>query len=182
MILVNEEFSCGFGDVVFREVNGKTIACRKPTGTDEPTEGQLAHRDRFKQAVAYGKSAMANPVIHTQYQEIARRRNAPVFSLMIADFFNPPTISSVDVMTYYGAIGDTISIHVSGDFSVVNVYVTIQDLQGNPVEMGQAAQSEPGSNLWIYTASVQHQPTAKFQIVAMDRPGGTTVMNLDKTF
>ena len=177
-----EGMSGTLGDIVFRELRGETIMSRKPAVIGEPTAGQLAHRERFKLAAAYGKSVMADPTIRALYEEAAKRKKVPVFSLTVADYFNAPTINNVDVMGYYGNIGDIINIHASDDFSVEKVYVTIKTTQGQPVEMGEAVQAADGSDLWTYTATAQGQPLAKFQIVAVDRPGSTKIMNLDKTF
>jgi len=55
-----EQASGMLGDLVFREMRGKTIISRKATYNDEPTENQVEHRERFKQAVAYDKSVMAD--------------------------------------------------------------------------------------------------------------------------
>jgi hypothetical protein len=177
-----EGMSGQLGDLVFREMRGKTVVSRKATMTTEPTEGQLAHRERFKKAVAYGRSALADMEVRVMYEEAAKRRDVPVFSVAIADYFHAPTINSVDVMGYHGEIGNAINIHATDDFGVKKVYVTIKDTQGHSIESGEAVQSAPDSDLWIYTATKQGQPLAKFQFVAVDRPGGTAVMNMEKTF
>jgi hypothetical protein len=177
-----EGMSGQLGDLVFRELRGKTVVSRKATITTDPTEGQIVHRERFKKAAAYGKSALADVEARSMYEEAAKRREVPVFSVAVADYFNAPTINSVDVMGYQGEIGNTINIHATDDFGVKKVYVTIKDMQGHSIESGEAVQSAPGSDLWVYKATKQGQPLAKFQFVAVDRPGGTAVMNLEKTF
>jgi len=177
-----EQASGMLGDLVFREMRGKTVISRKATYNDEPTENQVEHRERFKQAVAYGKSVMADDSVRPLYEAAAKAKNVPVFSLTVADFFNAPVIRNVDVFGYSGQIGDTISILTSDDLGVVRVHVSITDDQGNPIENGEAIETAQGSGSWIYTATVQSQPIVNIQVVALDRPGGTAVVNVNKTF
>jgi hypothetical protein len=178
-----EQASGQLGELVFREMRGKTVISRKPVyANNEPTAGQAAHRERFKQAVAYGRSVLADDNVRPLYEAVAKERNVPVFSTTIADFFNAPVIHHVDVFGYSGNIGDTISILASDDFGVAKVHVAISDDQGNMIENGEAVETAAGSGQWHYTATVQGQPVVKIQVVAMDRPGGTAVMNVNKTF
>ena len=125
---------------------------------------------------------MANQAVRPLYEAVAKARKMPVFAMTVADFFNAPVIHNVDVFGYNGNVGDTIHIHATDDFSVAKVHVMIADNQGNMIENGEAVESAPGSSQWIYTATVQGQPVVKVQVVAVDRPGGTAVMNIEKTF
>jgi len=112
---------------------------------------------------------------------LAKAKKMPIFSVAVADYFNAPIIHEVNVFGYSGNIGDTILISASDDFEVAKVHVMIADDQGTMIENGEAVETAPGSEQWIYTATVQGQPVAKIQVVAVDRPGGTAVMNIDKT-
>ena len=175
--------SGGMDGWVYRTIRGQVIAAHKPNLSNVVySENQIAHRARFKKATVYGKSAMANAEVRALYDAAAKARNLPIFALMIADYFNAPVIHEVDVFGYTGNIGDTINILASDDFEVAKVHVMIADTQGNPIENGEAVETAPGSGEWIYTATVQGQPLVKVQVVAVDRPGGTAVMNIDKTF
>jgi hypothetical protein len=116
------------------------------------------------------------------YEEVAKEKKLPLFATTVADFFNTPVIHSVNVFGYSGNVGDTITILASDDVGVQSVQVAITDDQDNPIEYGEAVETAQGSGEWVYTATIQGQPTAKFQVVAQDRPGGTAVMNINKTF
>ena len=122
-----EQVSGQLGDVVFRELRGKTIASRKATLSAMPSADQLAHRERFKLAAAYGKSALADSEVRVQYEEIAKSKNMPVFAATIADFFNAPTINAVDLSGYAGNVEDVIKVHALDDFGVASVHVTISN-------------------------------------------------------
>ena len=168
------------GELVFREIRGETVASRKPTMSGEPTVDQVAHRERFKQAAAYGKSALANPTVRELYEDAAKDKNIPVFALTVADFFNAPVIDTADLSTYTGQPGDVIRISARDDFGVVAVHVTILNGSGVTVESGNAV---PDAGGWVYTATqtLTSGTNAVVNVVATDRPGGTAVISSMKT-
>lgn len=178
-----EEASGTMGRMIYRQAYGKTVISRKPVVNDaDLTVAQQENHARFKKAVAYGKKAMVNADVRPLYDAAAKGRNMPVFAVAMADFFNAPTIQEVDVFGYSGNAGDTITILAADDFGVAKVHVMISNPDGSPIENGEAVETGAGSGEWIYTATVQGQPTVKVQVVAVDRPGGTAVMNVDKAF
>jgi len=166
--------------LVYRNVRGQVIVSRKPD-TDHLvySENQLAHRERFKQAAAYGKAALANPTVRALYEAAAKDKDLPIFAAIIADFFHAPTISNVDVLAYNGQVGDLISIMAGDDFGVATVHVSIidNDNGGNVIENGNAVETAAGSGLWVYTATdvVPAGTELTVNVVATDRPGGTAV-------
>lgn len=173
----------GAGNFIYRKIHGKTIVSPKPVRDGVAlSTAQAEHRARFNKAVAYGKSAMANDQVRPLYNEIAKAKDIPVFAAIMGDYFNTPTIQEVNPFGYGGNIGDMIIIHATDDCGVVKVHVSISAPDGSPIEHGEAIQTTAGSGEWIYTATVQGQPLVKIQVVAVDRPGGTAVMNIDKTF
>ena len=150
-----EQVSGQLGDLVFRVIRGKVVISRKPVlNGSEPTEVQVQHRERFKQAVTYGKGVMADAGIRPLYEAVAKAKDMPIFALMIADYFNAPIIHHVELSAYNGKAGDVISIRASDDFSVENVHVSISDDQGNPIENGNAVKTAEGTDLWLYTTTV----------------------------
>ena len=72
-----DEVSGGFGNLVFRASNGKTIMANKPTMRVELSEDQAAHRIRFRRAVAYGRSVMANAEVRAIYDLVAEKKKYP---------------------------------------------------------------------------------------------------------
>ena len=179
-----EAASGQLGDLVFRELRGRTVVSRKAYLLGGPTEDQAAHRESFKQAAAYGRSALSNPATRDLYEEAAKTRNIPVFAVTVADFFNAPTIDNLDVFDYNGHIGDPISILAHDDFGVVNVRVSITDDAGSPIESGNAVEMVAGSGHWIYTTTTAVAPDTDVVVnaVASDRPGGTAVSAKPRSF
>ena len=77
------------GDVVFRRGrNGKTTVTKIPNMTEVTwSEAQKAHRQKFKKAVAYAKSAMAAPEVWAVYQELAARKRKRAWEVAMEDYF-----------------------------------------------------------------------------------------------
>lgn len=51
------------------------------------SKAQKAHRQRFKEAVAYAKAAMAEPSVRAQYEVLAARENKRPFDMAVSDYF-----------------------------------------------------------------------------------------------
>lgn len=178
-----EGVSGAIGDLIFREVRGRTVISRRPIFASELTENQVQHRERFNQAVAYSNSALANPTLRPMYEAGAKSRNIPLFAAPVADFFNEPVIHLVNVFGYTGNIGDTITVRASDDFGVARVQVTLTSDQGDPIENGEAVETAPGSGEWVYTATQQSgYSSVNVQVVALDHPGGAAEMNVNRSF
>ena len=161
------------GDLVFKSYNDEVLIARKPDQSSiEPSSAQIAQRERFSQAVLYGKTVMADPETKAIYEAAARRKGKPVFSLTVADFFKAPSVDLVDLGNYAGAPGDEIHIRASDDFAVSRVMVAISDADGNAIESGEASQA---LGEWVYTATEAVSPgtVVRILVTAVDRPGGT---------
>ena len=72
------------GDLVLKRYGDGTIISPKPTVTGEPTEGQVAHRDRLVDAIVYGTAGMADPEAKAFYDEATRARKSRSFAISTA--------------------------------------------------------------------------------------------------
>jgi len=173
------------GELVFREVRGKTIASRKPNYiASAPSTDQVEQRARFKEAVAFGKSVMADSSLRTLYAEMAKAKGMPIFAATVSDFFSEPVIHEIDLAAYNGQVGNVIKIRATDDFGVESVYVSLSNLQnGTAIENGAAVETAPGSGVWLYTAQsvVTAGITVNIEVAAADRPGGTAEETRTKT-
>jgi hypothetical protein len=91
-VLLNSLFngvSGKMGDVVFKQTStGKTIIALAPAKSNrKPSEAQKAQRERFIQATAYAKAALADPTARLHYEAEAARLLKPAYSLAVADYF-----------------------------------------------------------------------------------------------
>lgn len=127
----------------------------------------------FCGAAAYGKSALADSEVRPLYEAIAKEKDMPIFAVMIADFFNAPTIHNVDLSAYNGQTGNAISILATDDFRVESVHVSITNDQGNVLESGNAIPVTDGR--WNYQATATITTPVTIEVVARDYPGGVTV-------
>jgi hypothetical protein len=166
------------GRLVFKRYKGRTIVSRKPKIEKPPTEAQLAQRERFREAAAFGKSAQADPALLEFYAPIALERNISVYVLAMGDFLSLPTIKPLDLSKYKGRVGDPIMISAKDDIGLDDVDVTIVSNQGAPIEQGKAVEIGARSGKWVYTATA---PVALgsdifIEIVGVDHAGNRVKM------
>ena len=117
---------------------------------------------------------MADPATKAIYEEAAKAKGQPLFSLTVADFFNAPSVDEVDVSGYGGKVGNEIIVQASDDFDVVGVSVALTDANGNAIESGAATESPADSGRWVYKAmaAVPTGTTVRIAVTATDRPDG----------
>lgn len=171
------------GDLVFKRYEDETVISRKPDMEGvEPTAAQTAARERFRQAALYGKMVMADPAAKAIYEEEAKGRGQPVFSLTVADFFNAPSVDEVDLSAYAGRVGDAIAIRAHDDFDVTAVSVAVTKADGSAVEEGAATETPANSGRWVYTATavVPTGTSVRIAVTATDRPGHAGVKEVSK--
>ncbi len=170
------------GDVVIRKYKNKTILSnRRGPNTNEPTEAQVAHNERFNKAVAFGKRVMADEALRPLYQETAKNKDIPIFALCIADYFNTPTMDTPNLSQYKGNVGDPILITTYDDVGVVDVDVAIFAGNGTAIEKGKAVEVGTGSGSWVYTATMPVVSGSNIIVdtQAVDRPGSRTVNSVN---
>ena len=79
------------GDVVFRtnRKTGTTTMSKVPDMTQVKwTKAQKAQRRRFKEAVAYAKTAMSQPEVWAVYQALAKKKRKRAWDLAVSDHYH----------------------------------------------------------------------------------------------
>ena len=171
------------GDLVFKRSGENVVISRKPDFSDRvPTAAQSAAQERFRQAALYGKMVMADPDSRKLYEDAAKAKGQPLFSLTVADFFNAPSVDEVDLTHYGGQVGDPILIRAHDDFQVSAVNVVLTKADGSSIESGAALESPAKSGRWVYaaTAAVPTGTQVRITVTATDRPGGTDSSESEK--
>ena len=76
-------------DHVFRRTHtGEVILSKIPDMSNVKwSKAQKAHRQRFKQAVAYAKATMAEPTVRASYEKAAAKAGKRPFDLAVSDNF-----------------------------------------------------------------------------------------------
>ena len=159
--------------IVIRQRGGKTFLSASPTAPKgEPSAAQLAQRQRFQQAVLYGRHLDTEN--KADYATKADGLHS-AYNVAVADFLHAPDVDEIDVTNYAGAVGDTIRIRTTDDFKVVQVQVAIYNGDGSLVEQGDAVQANNEID-WIYTATASNVSLDgdKIVIKVSDKPGNIT--------
>ncbi|NJC97343.1 MAG: hypothetical protein C3F07_10665 [Anaerolineales bacterium] len=72
----------------FRYMYGRQTLIKKPDMSNvQWSEAQQAHRRRFKRAVAYARSALADPEVRARYEADAAAQGKRPFDLAVSDYF-----------------------------------------------------------------------------------------------
>ena len=143
------------GRLVFKRYKGRTIVAKKPVRTKELGPAELARQENFRDAVAYAKSVLADPVAREFYKPLAQQRDISIYALAMGDFLKKPFIKPLDLSGYKGRIGDPISIRVIDNIGLADLNVNISAQDGTPIEGGKAVEGGAGSGKWTYTATAQ---------------------------
>lgn len=85
-----QNLSGKLGNIVLRQLNGKTVMQAAPVRKAPATPGELKNRETFKQAVAYAKQAHQNHERWQMYLAEAKRRGGTSnwFAVAVSDFRN----------------------------------------------------------------------------------------------
>ena len=161
------------GDMVFRTVDGRVSASLRPKVTKRPlSEDQNAARLRFRKAVVFARTALADPVARAVYEQAKLSQHKPLFALAVGDYFNPPVVDEIDLSGYVGQVGGKIAIMADDDVQVTSLSVAIKSAAGAVIEKG-AAVLDKGK--WYYTATTNLAAGAEVTIeaTAMDRAKNT---------
>ena len=77
------------GEMVFRRTrNGGTSLIRKADMSRVKwSSAQSAHRQRFREAIAYARSAMADPGLRAEYEKAALKSDKRAFEMAVSDYF-----------------------------------------------------------------------------------------------
>ncbi len=77
------------GDVVFRLLpTGEQQITKLPDMSNVKwSKAQKAHRQRFKEAVAYARAAMAEPKVRKLYEKMAAKNHKRLWDMAVSDYF-----------------------------------------------------------------------------------------------
>jgi len=163
------------GDLVlFSQRFGQTFMGKIPIQTGKTSSIQRAVRDKFQLAVKYARRCLQNPALKELYAQRAGG-GVTAFNLALADFFIAPVIADIITGGYTGTAGSQIEVQVTDDTKVKTVSISIIAADGTLIEEGAALQ-EPGTDQWLYTATVTNPllTGSKVKAVATDLPGNFT--------
>jgi hypothetical protein len=147
------------GGFVFRRMpDGSIVVSSAPKKKRRDSPAQKAHQSRFSESSSFARWASKEYLIYAELA--AGRPMITAYNLAVSDFFHPPVIHRI--LRRDGRI----LVHASDNVMVAGVKVTIQDEQGNLLEVGDAAQQE--KDWWAYLPQVEGR---HISVSAWDLPG-----------
>jgi hypothetical protein len=124
---------------------------------------------------AVGKATTYANFAQTQevYLKKAKGSGVSAYYIAIADWFEGPKVREINLDDWTGESGQIIRVKARDNVKVARVSVIIRNAQDEVVEMGEAAQSAPGSPWWIYMTRslVSTTPFPSVEATAYDLPG-----------
>ena len=85
---VEEIHGTMYGVVFKRSPKGNMIVTKRPDMSNVVwSEAQKAQRQRFKQATAYARAALAEPAVRARYQKRAKKLHKRLWDVAMSDFF-----------------------------------------------------------------------------------------------
>lgn len=170
--VITKGFSGSFGDdLVFRQVDDKTVFAQKSENNSEPTEGQLQVRNKFLEATNYASAAIDNPQAAQEYKLMAEQQGLKsAYVAAVTDYLTMPEINAVFTNAYEGAVGDMINMTSRYPYKITGISVTILKPDGTELESGTA---KAKALKWRYTTTVANAQVqgSKLVLKARDRHG-----------
>jgi len=155
---------------VYREREGNTQVFPYQKQENSPTPAQSSNRQRFRDAHAYAKRVLADPLKSVTYRKLAAERGCPPNAILVGNFLTPPVIEQVDLSAYRGAAGDVIRVLATDAIEVLSVTVAVRDADAAIIETGAATKDH---DLWIYrsTTSSAEPAAVMIEVTAQNRAG-----------
>jgi hypothetical protein len=150
--------------VVFKERLGTPYVAGPPDVNVNriAKEEEAGNRNRFGEAVQFGKEAMKDADLKKKYAALAKKGQT-AYNVAVSDARLPPKINSLLTQGYTGKIGSCILVQATDNVKVMRVHVTIFDAAMALIEQGEAVDNGDNFN-WIYAATVLVQSVAGYTV------------------
>ncbi len=164
-----------FGDIVFRQVNGKTIMCLPPRKRTTLTANQQKHQERFKSATLYARRMMIDPALKDLYEKLAKNMKCPsAYAAAVADFMTKPKIDEITTADT-GRKKHVIYISCASKAKTLSAFVTIVSSDGEVIESGEAVCNDAGTDFkYVVKQNNSFLPGTKAEVLVTDLPGNCT--------
>jgi len=167
------------GQIVVKYSNGQYIVTTPPVFTQPPTEKQVEHREKFKEAIDYAKTAIKTSPTKEVYENLAEDKQKYPMNVAVADFFHAPEIQEVDLEGYSGKANEVIRVKAKDDVQVTRAALLISDADGNEVERGDAEKENELE--WTYvTKGIVGTGEATVVVAVNDLAGNVVERCLEK--
>ena len=163
-------------EYVYKTVNGKSFLTKKPVfrGRKWSREQRVA-QTRLQAAAGYASAVWKVPEQKAFYEALRKKRKAwRAYSLATADFLNPPTIESVELLSLEQPNTARLRVDARDDAAVVKVTVSVKSSTGAVLLEGAALPTADG----FWDLDAENWPAATdfaIEVAAEDQPGNRTV-------
>jgi hypothetical protein len=163
-------FSGSVGNIVFRQLRGKTVFSGKPRKQKKQSEQQRENRSRFKAAAYWAKAQMRDPDRKAYYLRKAKKLKLPnAYTAAVSDYMRKGEIKEIDTRHYKGKAGDVIKLKIQKrDFAINNVDVMLFSADGNLIESAIATKKEPGVFLYRATKTLPDKVPVTIRVLLND--------------
>jgi hypothetical protein len=127
-------------------------------------EEEQKNRNLFGDAVDFGKQAVKDPDLKSEYAALAKKGQT-AYNVAVSDARLPPKINSLLTHAYTGQIGSCILVHATDNVKVKRVHLAVYDDTMTLIEQGEAVDNGDGI-YWMYTATVLMERISGFKIEA----------------
>jgi hypothetical protein len=189
-IVLNPAIQVISGDVagfVYRQQSdGSVVLAKKalPDPDRQPSEAQAEQLQKFKEASARYRRLLEDEGTKAAYETLVAERGSKgrLRALVMGDILKAPKISTIDLSSYQGEVGNTIRVLAEDSVGVSRLNLSISDVTSNQViesaekEMnGQVA----GAVEWVYTtsAAVEAGHEVQVNVTAYDLAGNMIEAN-----
>jgi hypothetical protein len=123
--------------VVFKERLGTPYVSAPPNVNENriATGEEQHNRNRFGEAVEFGKQAVKNPELKREYAALAGKGQT-AYNVAVSDARLPPEINSLLTQGYTGQPGSCILVQATDNVKVKRVHVAILDAEMALIEQG----------------------------------------------
>jgi hypothetical protein len=161
-----------FGDVVFKQINGKLYATRSPRRRKtKPTADEKKRRKRFRAAHKYAQKVIADPALKAGYAAAAKRHRRRIYNLALSDYLTEPKLTTVMSEALNGV--EHLTISTPNDYKIVAMHLVLRDVAGKMIERGEPVKEKKS---WSYSTARPRRTAEPLtvEIIAADRLGKTT--------
>lgn len=164
----------------YRKIQGKMYMITLPEKGKPVRDDQKVFITRFQRAASYAKAAIQIDDVKAVYATGITQKKQSAYMVALSDVLNPPKVNEIKASDYNGNVGDEIRVDATDDFRVVRVRITIYDVDGNKLEVGEAFQDLRHSHLWRYSATAPNPAVkgSRISVMAFDMADNETTQEL----
>lgn len=80
---------------VYKQYANGTVVSRRPRMEHiKPSAAQLAQRERFRQAAAFHRTVLADPLLKRRYAAVAKKRQVPLSAVTLEEYMKANRVST----------------------------------------------------------------------------------------